>query len=571
MAEQKKIISEREESVLKWYKAAFLIACAFLMMYSPIQIGDRELYWRESDYAAVASEMNMAMPTTTAHGKIIADTYPLFPWLAAYCDRILGIDTAIALRLISILSLAILALIVWETGRHAAGTLAASVAAAFMISSNIVIEKTLDGYPNMTALLFLSAAWFTWFTYGAVKGSWNTAWLVSSLFCGLSFYANGWSSLIYFFFPLLFMRRPLTVWQKLRKPGFLAGLAIILFFVLMWGIPRWKTGADIPFADYSFYTNTIAEYIQHIFLFPIDTLLRLLPWAIIMWPAFCPAYFPLDKNPIFSRYLRTIAISIFALICLSPYSKTRDILVLCPPLAILTGINYQLFARRHRLLYAKFLRPLSIVPIIAGSALITFYLIPSQWFGDLIQLNRGIAFRENSKYIILGTVYGSLLITTGIYLIVKAKYKLRLWVHIMLLMTCAMLVFWAVGHPYKAQEDSKRNLGIYLRNALVKFYSPNMTVYKDRVIEGLYGECYYLGCHVIEINSYTELPQDKDEVFLISTDVPIFTERLWTNMLPRHMQHKDRKIYLWKGEKLDKAKSSKNKEKTDAETIPQLF
>ena len=290
-----------------------------------------------------------------------------------------------------------------------------------------------------------------------------------------------------------------------------------------------------------------------------------------MWPAFCPAYFPLDKNPIFSRYLRTIVISIFTLLCLSPYSKTRDILVLCPPLAILTGINYQLFARRHRFQYAKLLNPLSIAPIIAGAGIIAFYLLPSPWLEDIIKLSRGIAFRENSRYIILGTIYGSLLIVTGIFLLVKAKYKLRLWVRILLLTTCAMLVFWSVGHPYKSQEDSKRNLGLYLQKALGKSYSPNMTVYKDRVIDGLYGECYYLGCHVREMDSFNELPQEKDEVFLISTDVPIFTERLWTNLLPRHMQHKDRKIYLWKGEKLDKTKSSKNKENPDAETIPKLI
>ncbi|OGV34222.1 MAG: hypothetical protein A2020_04355 [Lentisphaerae bacterium GWF2_45_14] len=571
MEQQEKFRPDREESVLKWYKAAILISCAFVMLYFPLQIGDRELYWRESDYAAVANEINFMMPITTAHGKIISDTYPLFPWLAAYCNQVLGMDTVIALRLISILSLAGLAVIVWETGRRAAGIQAATVAAAVMISSNIVIEKTLDGYPNMTALLFLSAAWFTWFTYGAVRGSWNIAWAVSSFFCGLAFYTIGWSSIIYFFFPLIFMRRPLTVWQKLRKPGFLAGLGIILFFVLIWGIPRWRTGSDIPFAGYPFYSENLSEYIAHIFLFPVDTLMRLLPWAIIIWPPFCPAYFPLDKNPIFSRYLRTIVISIFALICLSPYTKTRDILILCPPLAILIGINYQLFARRHRFQYAKFLKFLSIAPILAGAGIIAFYLVPVSWWEDIINPNRGIDFRENSKYIIMGTVHGSLLILTGIFLMVKAKYGIRLWAHILLLTTCGMLVFWSIGHPYKSQENSKSSLGIYLRNALGKSYSPSMTVYKDSVIDGLYGECYYLGCNIREMRSYSELPPEKDEVFLLSTDVPIFTERLWTNLLPRHMQHKDKKIYLWKGEKVDKAKSSKNKENQDAETIPLLI
>jgi hypothetical protein len=140
----------------------------------------------------------------------------------------------------------------------------------------------------------------------------------------------------------------------------------------------------------------------------------------------------------------------------------------------------------------------------------------------------------------------------GVFLLFAVRLKIKLWEHLAIVVLAFMFFFWGAMYPYKAQENSKREFGTALRNALGEDFAPEMTVYKAKRTGGLYCECFYLGCNVRKIHSFEELPVDEKEVYLISTEVPIFPDRLWTNLLPEHMKYKDKKIYLWKGEKLEK-------------------
>ena len=221
----------------KWF-IIFCLAVAFLLVYSPFQLNSWQLRRREDRYAAIAHEMDLKHPNTVVHGEPITFCYPLFPWLAALVHKT-GLGFEYSLRLISVLSLACLTILVWEAGRRALDTQTALVAAAMMFTTSIVLEKALDGYPHMTALLFVCAAWVSWFTFGVARGQWNKAWMISFFFCGFGFLTLGWTAVLFFIFPLVFMRRPMTVWPKLKKPGFIFGVLILLTFVLLWGVPRW--------------------------------------------------------------------------------------------------------------------------------------------------------------------------------------------------------------------------------------------------------------------------------------------------------------------------------------------
>lgn len=544
-------MSERKEREPGFfYSSLFLILC-FVLIYSPFHFGGRELYWREGDYAAMAQEMDLLFPSTVAHGEIFLQSFPLYPWCAAFFNRFLGVDMAFSLRLISVLSLAAITFLVWLAGKRSTGRQAAVVAAAAMISSNLVIEKTLDGYPDFTGLLFIFCAWLLWFTYGVARSNWNKAWIFSAFFCGLGFYTIGWSALFYFFFPLIFMRRPMTVWSKLRRPGFFVGVGVIIFFILVWGVPRWSLGQDIPFRSLPD-RSEFEGYFSRLYEFPLDVLVRFLPWTIIAWCPFCVAFYPLDKNPIFSRFLRTIFISLFVFLWLSPLAKVRDMIILAPPLSLMIGINYWLLARRYGHKYHQMLKIFSFAAIIAGATLACFYLVPTEWWQDFVSLSRGISYRDEWTFRLLGFIYAAALVMIGIFLIFAVRLKVKLWEHILIIVLAFMLFFWGAMYPYKAQEHSKRDFGIALRNAIGDDFSPEMTIYKAKRTGGLYGECFYLGCNIRKIHSFEELPGDDKRVYLISTEVPIFPDRLWTNLLPEHMKYKDKKIYLWRGEKLEK-------------------
>ena len=535
-----------EESAPSWKRTALFLALAFLVIYSPLQLTERELYWNEGIYAAVALEMNSFPPVALAHGELVDESFPLFPLLASWGYKLTGLGMESLLRGISVLALAALGGLVWEAGRRAVNIQAAAVAAAAVISSNIIIEKTLDGFPNTLGLVFLFSGWLVWFMYGAVRSQWNFAWVSGCFFCGLAFYTIGWEALLYFFVPLVFMRRPLTVWPRLRKPGFWLGLGLILFFVLLWGVPRWRVGMDIPFRSLPMESDLFSNYLEHLFMFPFDVAFRFMPWTLLAWAPFCVAYHPLDKNPIFSRFLRTIFITLFFVLWLSPGTNARDITLLAPPLSILIGINYWLLVRRHGWQLQWLFHYLSYVMVLAALVLALFYTLPPACWTSFIPFKGNLSFQSLPHYVTLGWIYSSLLLAIGVYLL-WAGFRFYVWERIFLISVASMLFLWGSLYPYKAQENTKRELGRILKDALNSSFSSGIVVYKDMRISGLYGECYYMGCKIKKLRSYKELPKREHEVFVLSTEVPALPDRTWVNLLPARASYRDTRICLWKG------------------------
>ena len=539
-----------EEKTPKWHVAALFLVTAMLLCYPLWQLGDRELYWSESSYAAMAMETDYLAPSGQAHGEIIPLAFPLLPVVAAVLHNELGVPMELALRIPSVVALFLLALLVWMSARHAAGTGTAAIAVAILVSSNIVLEKAVDGYPDMLGVLFLFAGWMFWFRIGAVRGDWDLAWVVSLGCCGLAFYTIGWAGLFFFFVPLIFMRRPLTLWQKLWRPGFYIGLGLVLLFICWWALPR-ITAGHMPFRSFPLRTNHVGSYLEHLFYFPFDVMVRFLPWTVFMWAPFCVALQPLDKNPIFARFLRTIAISLFVLIWFSPFTEPRDIVLLGPPLAILTGSYYPIVVRRYGYNLSKVLRYFIYVTIPGGLFLVVFYLAPTSWWEPLVDLGRSSSFHDNPKYIILGLVYGIIMIATGIILMFAPKRALPIWIVITMLIGVCVLFFWAIPHPYKAQENQKREMAEEMYKAITRYGSMPACIYKGPQDLGLYGECYYLGGKFRRISALSELPKDDDVVFLLSSEPPLdpSRSRTWTNIVDDSRRFRNEKLYLWRGVK----------------------
>jgi hypothetical protein len=530
-------------------RTALFLTAAFLIIYCPLQLGDRELYWREGEYAAIALEMTPeSVPLAAAHGEVIPETFPMFPWLAGMAVRLTGLKPELILRLISVLSLAGLCLAVMEAAREARDFDAGAAACAFMMSSNIIIEKAMDGYPTMPGLFFLFSAWMMWFSLGAGKGHWNKAWIYSLVLCGMAFYTVGWPAPILFFFPFVFMRRPLSVWARLSKPGFYIGTGFLLLFILLWGIPYWMSGgADTVFQTPSMRADVFSEYFSHLLFFPFDAVLRFMPWSLLAWAPFCVAFYPLDQAPIFSRYLRTVVISVFCLLWFSPFTSARDMIVLAPPLAALTGVNYWLLARRHGGVFARFLRWLSWVPLALGIATFAVYLTP---WDKIWTLGPVFEYQNNRVSFILGMIEGSANVALGIYLVWLSRGRERIWSGVLLMVISFMLFFWAVIHPHKSLEDSKRSFARLLGETAAQHKVPHgAVIYKDKNISGLFGEACYLPYKLRKISSLSQLPADEPDVYLLSTDVPTAPGRNWVNLLRENERYQDKRICLWKGVK----------------------
>ncbi len=541
-----------EEKKLSKRKSILFLVLAFLVIYMPFQIGLRELRWDEVYYSQMALEMNLLRPNTFVHGEVISANYPLFPWIVALLYKA-GIGLEFGLRFVSIISVFAMIVIVWETARRALNLEAAAVAASLLMGSMLVVEKTLDGYPNTLGLLFVFTGWIAWFTYGPARGIWDKAWLASLIFCGLAFYTIGWFGVFIFCLPLVFMRRPMTIWSRLSKPGFFLGLACLAFFILIWGIPRWMTGADMPFRNIPIKPDNFMDYLKHLATFPFECCIRLFPLSLFAWPAFCAAYTPLDRNPVFSRFLKTITASLFFFLWLYPFSDPRDYIILAPPLSILAGINYWLLARRLGFQLHYILKIIAYAGLVCAILTILFFIVPVYWWSDLFTLSRGAEFRNS--YFILGISQGVVALLLLLYIIRSAPSRCTLWIHSLGLCCATAILYWAIVYPYQNFEKRQKELAMQIREAMGSDFHPGMKIYKEANI-GLYALCSYLQCtrqdsfpwaynydkvRIRKIKSYKEIQDLKEVVFIFSDDVPLLGRS--PTKIP---VNEEKKIYLYR-------------------------
>ncbi len=522
----------------------FLVAC-FFFLFSMLQIGDRELYWNEGLHAAVAREISFQKSTCTAHGVISLQEFPLFHLIAGGLIKC-GIPVVLSLRLISISCLFLLAIVVGFAASRQHGFRAGIVSSTVMISTISVLEKSLEGYPNTMMMLLVMSGWLIWFYFGAGGGGWSRAWIFAFLFCGLAFYTAGFGAVIIFVTPLIFMRRPLTIWSKLRRRGFAIGLLIFFSFLLLWAVPVITSDARVLPLDWP---SSWQKYFEHLLLFPFGVIFRLLPWSIFMWAPFCVGLHPLDPHPIFSRFLRTIFFSLFFLLWLSPFSAPRDISLLVPPAAILTGIYYWIVIRRYGGHIFNLLYPFNWMAIGCGCVVLGFYLMPTEWWSPIFSVAKGIGFKEQPYYFWSGITRGGLMCIIGIFLVLSRKGALPIWQHICLLACVGMMFFWSTIHPYKAQGDFQRNLGEQVKKVLKGKPSSKM-IYKFK-ITGLYSAMHYADVKVQKIYSLDELPKEVKFVYLLSTDYPVdHPQRKWTELYNDKDNFKE-KVSLFQGELKD--------------------
>ena len=522
----------------------------FIILYSPWHLGVRELLGTEGRYASMAINMNLLIPSTIAQGETLSNYYPLYPWIVAIAYK-LGFSLEIGLRGVSVLALGITGIVVFETGRRISGIQAGVIAAAVVIANIYVFQKAVDGNPFTFAVLLLLAAWLTWFMFGAVHGNWNTSWIVSMFFCSLAFYTIGWIAVVYFFVPLIFLRRPLSIWNKLLSRGFYIGICIFGAFVLLWFLPRITDIMNNPFSSSKIFQGISPNYFKNFPLFPLAVIGGFMPWSVIAWSAFCVAYFPLDKTPIFSRFLRTIFFSLFVVLWLNPFTDARDAIILVPPIAILAGTNYWLVVRRNGYGLHKLLHIITIVLFIMITTIFILYWVPFSWWYNFsffkwvsaTFLSNRISFFQDM--FLWGVIQSGLGILIGLFLLIIYKKKLSVWAHALGMCLILMLCFWSITYPCEALSGDGRKTASIFVNSLGENYNHNMTIYTSSQISNIYSLGCYLDCKIKKLHHINELPSNKKTVYLVSLSAPIYPKRQWENI--SEVYYRNRSLFLWKG------------------------
>lgn len=537
-------ISLKLENRIGIRQGVLLAVVMFLLVGLPWVIGNMELFRQEGVYAAIAAEYadNQWDPadgiTAKAHGVILDDAWPLYPAVTALLYRFMPME--MALRVLSILMLGFLSLLVGIATALRSNKRAGLVAACCCCGTIFAMDKGVFGGPAAMAACFLLLAQLLFFHYGSRYADWNSAWIAAAIFLSLGFVTAGPVVVIFFIFPLLFLRRPLSFAGKFRTPGFWAGLILLLIVVLTWAYPF-----GINFRIYADNSQIemvpMGRYMQDVLMFPVEFILRMFPWSLLMWIPFCVALQAISPVPVFCRYLRTLFFSMLALAWLMPGASSILIFFLVGPLAILTGLNYELGIRRYGIFIRSVLTFCGGVFPVLTAAILGIVFLPD-WILKLFTNSLNMSYRFSEGYFYLAcSAVGLLIILAFIFAV--GRRRLPIWVQILLL-SCGICIFVVAEIlPYRMMQMHWRVFGNDVRRVLPENIAG---IYKYE-IEGMHSGLFYAGVPVKKLRNLNELDKLEDTVYIISSQVPVYPDRVWTSLLPEGYTCLDVEVSVWRG------------------------
>ena len=499
-----------------------LLLLFFLILYTTC-LGVRELRSHEAMLATAAAEMSAGgspvMPTV--HGERV-HTFPVYPWLVSLCSALRRPNEWSA-RLPAALATLLMSLLSGLMARRAGGKIAGVVAAAMVLSSPICLREGPRAGSEPVFAVFLSAAWFAWYRFGVEERKWGVAWAAAVLLVTAATMTVGVRAIACFYLPLFCLRDPLRGWRRMLVPAHFAMLVFLIVALALWSLVIAPGQTLLPW-------NTLVlgavptgtqSYVKDILQFPIKCAGYLLPWTFLAWPAFCLAYRPLERGNVAFRYLRTIVVSLFLAAWFLPGISARALLPLICPLAVLTGLHYEILVRRHYsalLKLHKLMLALALAAALACVGVCCLHLAGIIVFAEV----GGLMLAFSMLLAILAAVLVCWLGTKG----ATASF----WARLVLGIVALRLVVFAVATPWHVCLHSEaRATGAVLAGAVPE----GATVYRAYA-RRLVCECFYLRRPVVRVvNVDEELPAAEAEIYVLTgVKPPIVPTRAWTACSP---------------------------------------
>ena len=543
------IFEEKQPSV-RWI--VLLIATVFLVSFPLVQIGMNELYSTEGEYAAAALEFRGGNTLVTVHGTLPDSVFPLYPALVRLLLNC-GLPLEFSLRFMSLLPLALLALLTGLICGRSTDRQAGAAAAVIVLTTILTGSKAPEGYPQLLSALIVYGGWMLWFYLGFIRSNWNAAWLSVGVFGGLAFYSNGLTALVYFLVPLAFQQRPFRVWSKLNKPGLLIAILLGAVFFFAWLTPIQNFLAANTEAPREAASFRILTYFKDIAVRPFDAAFRFFPWSLMLWAPFCPALIAIERNPLLIKYHRILLVVLGLLIWFNPQTKPRDFFYLLPLASVLAACNYWILVRRYAGKFFGIFMLLSVCALASGAAAVAYLILPQDVFSKFVV---GIELPEVKPAVTsLMTAEIVLSFVMAISSLLLIRLRRPVWMTYLFVFASFMLLFWAVVNPVRTMNENKRVLaeGILTalngKDAAPESASVPATLYKDPAIMGLYSEGCYIGIPIRTL-AHDKIPASVDPAYVLTADVPSHIARTWTRLYD--CEYRGKHLYIYKGVSLKK-------------------
>ena len=377
--------------------------------------------------------------------------------------------------------------------------MAGAVATGMVLTSVVSFAEGTRAGPHAVFALLMSAAWFSWYRLGRVEKKWSLAWPVSLAFVLVGVFGVGLQALVVFYFPLLFLRRPLRLWPRVQVTSHVLSLAACALVITLW---LWVAPKQVLFPWTVFALRSIPEhtgsYLLRLAFFPVRCAAYLFPWAFFCWPAFCVAFRPVERTPVFCRFCRTLVYPLFLAAWALPGVSPKVLLPLLGPLSVLTGVHFEILVRRHDRLVRGVERFLLGACLVVGSACL--------FVGSLHGL--GVLVLGSVGLFVWAAAMGILLL---VVLLARRFDRVMggrpFWLRVLVLTALLWVQFTAVHGPLQAAWGGERRAAA---ERLVAGVPPDTTVYRA-VPQLLLSECFHLGRPVREVHEGGHLPARERE------------------------------------------------------------
>ena len=508
---------------------------AFFILFFAFWIGGRELFRQEGLYATCAQEFRFGEPVS-AHGIVHPDVQPLVPAVAAALNKA-GVPMECALRLVSIIMLGAWSLLASAVAARRRNLRAGVVTFLCCSGTVFAMGKGIDGVPATMSAFFLLAGQLSFFHFGSRLANWNKAWLSAAILWILAFLSGGPAVLLYCIVPIFFLRRPLSVRSKFNAPGFFAACAMMIV-VVGWRIieSSYSVQFDLLPQEFSSWEN-----FKRMLVFPWLLPVRFFPWSLLMWLPFCAALQAIDPTPVLSKYLRTVFAVSLVLMWVIPGRSADELFFLTGPLAIMTGLNYELGIRRYRQWFTKALWVGEIVIILAVLAMAAA-LLPTRWLAVLPFIDADEFIYREGYTLVIAAALILLAVQAVFYHLHRTQYPV--W-HMILKIAISCAIFCNILIlPSYINKRRWRNLGKDISSVLPPEIK-SKTLYKLD-IDGMYCGLFYAGVPVKKIRTLDELPAGED-VYLIASGFPRHFGWSWSPLLPPDYRFEGEHLTMWRG------------------------
>lgn len=333
-----------------WLEPQLYLILLIATLIHGARLTDLTLRGEETRRALVAREMletgNWIVPTQ--QGELFLSRPPMGSWLMALVALAHGELDALAIRLPSVLSTIAMTLAVYAYARIFLGCLGATGSALAFCTMFEVMHLGRLGESDAVFAFFLASSLFAWH-WGYVR-SWRPMrmWALGYTLAAAATLTKGPQGIIFFCASTWAFLLLQGEGKDLFRRAHIAGLFLFGVLYGSWQIPCLLMVGDQAASYFTmelgsrFEDRSLATFVEHLLLFPLNVLGSLLPWSFLLLAYLVPDVRQSvaggeGRKGTMVRFLTLSILVTFPMVWLPPGGRTRYFMPLFPLFAVLIG------------------------------------------------------------------------------------------------------------------------------------------------------------------------------------------------------------------------------------------